>query len=167
MPRSTNQVSVNWSVPSGGCNGALSGPGSGTLTFVPGQVLRVIRMQVNPCNLNTNNSATLTLSGAVNGVIGNATTVITVTPPQAAPTITSFTPTSGAVGATITIKGTNLENATSVTFNGKKVIVTSTTFTKDTSAKLKLKVPAGAKSGTLTVTTTGGSVTSAAKFTVT
>jgi hypothetical protein len=164
---STNQVSVNWSVPSNGCNTALSGPGSGTLTFVPGQVLRVIRMQVNPCNLNTNNSDTLTLSGAVNGAIANATTVITVTPPQAAPTITSFTPATGPVGATITIKGTNLENATSVTFNGKKVIVTSTTFTKDTAAKLKLKVPAGAKSGTLSVTTTGGSATSAAKFTVT
>ncbi len=167
--RSTNQVAVNWSVPSNGCSGGgvLSGTGSGTLTFVPGQVLRVIRMQVNPCNLTTNNSVSLTLSGAVNGIIGNATTVITVTPPQAVPTITSFTPTAGAVGATITIKGTNLENATSVTFNGKKVIVTSTTFTKDTSAKLKLKVPAGAKSGTLTVTTTGGSVTSATKFTVT
>ncbi len=165
--RSTNQVAVNWSVGAGNCNNALSGTNSGTLTFVPGQVLRVIRMQVNPCNLTTDNSASLTLSGAVNGVIGNATTVITVTPPQAAPTITSFTPAAGAVGATITIKGTNLENATGVTFNGKTVTVTSTTFTKDTASKLKLKVPAGAKSGTLTVTTTGGSVTSATKFKVT
>ena len=124
-------------------------------------------MQVNQCNLTTNSTATLTLSGAVNGVIQNATTVITVTPPQAAPTITSFTPTTGLVGTTITIKGTNLENTASVTFNGKKVIVAATTFTTDTNTKLKLKVPAGAKSGTLTVATSGGSATSTTKFKVT
>ena len=75
---STNQVSVNWSVGSGGCNGALSGPGSGTLTFVPGQVLQVIRMQVNQCSVNFLNSATLTLSGAVNGIIADPLTVIDV-----------------------------------------------------------------------------------------
>ena len=34
------------------------------------------------------------------------------------PTITTFTPTSGPVGTVVTIKGTNLLGATSVTFNG-------------------------------------------------
>ncbi|MFZ0666633.1 MAG: Calx-beta domain-containing protein, partial [Acidimicrobiales bacterium] len=107
--RSPNQVAVNWSVTADGCNYPLSGVSSGTLIFVPGQVLRVIRMQVNDCNFSSDATATLTLSDPVNGIIEDATTTITVTPSQAVPTITSFTPTSGPVGTTITIKGTNLE----------------------------------------------------------
>jgi hypothetical protein len=75
---STNQVSVNWSVSSGGCNNPLSGVGSGTLTFVPGQVLQVVRMQVNQCNGNFLNSDNLTLGGAVSGIIADPLTVIDV-----------------------------------------------------------------------------------------
>jgi chitinase len=79
---SADLVTVDWSVPSGGCYNPLSGNGSGTLTFVPGQVLRVIRMQVNQCNNDAQTSATLTLSDAVGGVIRTATSLITVTPPS-------------------------------------------------------------------------------------
>ncbi len=75
---STNQVSVDWSVPSGGCYNVLSGTGSGTLTFVPGQVLQAIRMQVNQCSVNNLNAVSLTLSGAVSGVIADPLTVIDV-----------------------------------------------------------------------------------------
>ena len=78
------------------------------------------------------------------------------------PTITSFTPTSGPVGTGVTIKGTNLSGATKVTFNG-----TVATITKDTATKIKVKVPSGATTGKITVTTTGGTVTSTSKFKVT
>ena len=46
---------------------------------------------------------------------GTSTASFTIIGP---PTITSFTPVSGVYGATVTITGTNLGSATSVTFNG-------------------------------------------------
>ncbi len=53
--------------------------------------------------------------------------------PLTAPTVTSFTPTSGATGATITITGTNFTTATAVNFGGDAAfsfaIVNSTTIT--------------------------------------
>jgi hypothetical protein len=67
------------------------------------------------------------------------------------------------VGATITIKGTNLSGATKVTFGGKK----ATTIVSDTATKLKVKVPSGARSGKIKVVTPGGTVTSATSFRVT
>jgi hypothetical protein len=62
----------------------------------------------------------------------------------------------------VTITGTNLSGALSVTFNG-----TSATIKKDTATKLKVKVPEGATTGKIKVTTSGGSVTSTTKFRVT
>ena len=57
----------------------------------------------------------------------------TYIPPATAPTITSFTPTSGATGATITITGTNFTTATAVNFGGDAaasfIAVNSTTIT--------------------------------------
>jgi hypothetical protein len=83
-----------------------------------------------------------------------------VVPP--APTITRFTPASGAPGSTVRIYGTNLSGATSVTFNGVAAKIKS-----DTSSEIKVKVPAGALKGYIKVTTAGGTVESATKFRVT
>ncbi len=78
------------------------------------------------------------------------------------PTITTFTPTSGPVGTVITIKGTNLLGASSVTFNG-----VSGTIKKDEANKIKVKVPSGATTGRIEVTTPRGKAESATKFKVT
>ena len=80
------------------------------------------------------------------------------TPP---PTITRFTPKSGAPGVIATIFGTHLENAT-VAFNG-----TVATIVIDTAKMIDVTVPTGATTGTIEVTTPGGSVTSATDFSVT
>jgi hypothetical protein len=80
----------------------------------------------------------------------------------AAPTITSFAPTAGPVGTSVTITGTNLTGATSVKFNG-----VSATITSNTATQIVTKVPAGATTGKITVTTAGGTATSATNFTVT
>ncbi len=67
------------------------------------------------------------------------------------PTITSFTPTSAAAGATITITGTNLSGVLTVTLGGTAVasfnVLSSTTLTA---------IVGNGSSGTLTVTTAGG-----------
>jgi IPT/TIG domain len=80
----------------------------------------------------------------------------------AMPTITSFTPTAGPVGTSVTITGTNLTGATSVKFNG-----VSATITSNTATQIKTKVPTGATTGPITVTTANGTATSATNFTVT
>jgi hypothetical protein len=80
----------------------------------------------------------------------------------AAPTITNFTPRSGGPGTAVVISGTHLSGATTVTFAGKAAVMTS-----DSGTKITAKVPAGAKSGRVRVTTAGGTATSPVAFTVT
>src|SRR5439155_13677201 len=75
--------------------------------------------------------------------------------------ITNFTPTSGPVGTSVTISGTNFTGATAVTFNG-----VSASFTVTSPTAIQATVPAGATTGPLSVTTPGGTVTSFNAFTV-
>jgi hypothetical protein len=89
----------------------------------------------------------------------NSATSFTVV---AGATITSFSPTSGAVGTGVNITGTNLTGVTSVKFNG-----VAATFTTSTATAVAAVVPTGATTGKITVTTPGGTATSATDFTVT
>jgi hypothetical protein len=79
-----------------------------------------------------------------------------------APTITRFSPTSGNVGVKVTVNGTNLNGATSVTLDGTAVKILT-----DTATKITFKVPTGAKTGTIKVVTQISSVISKTKFKVT
>jgi len=79
----------------------------------------------------------------------------------AAPTITSFSPTSGPIGTTVVVKGTNLTTPTAVKFDG-----TTAKFTGSTSTQLTATVPATG-AGTIAISTAGGTATSSAVFTVT
>ena len=86
-----------------------------------------------------------------------------VVAPTALPTITSFTPATGPVGATVTITGTNFCGATSVLFN----TTAATSFTvASTGTTITAAVPVGATTGALHVTTPGGTGNSATNFTV-
>src|SRR5436309_520676 len=76
-------------------------------------------------------------------------------------TITSFTPTTGPTGTSVTISGTNFTGATAIRFNG-----VSASFTVSSATVIQATVPAGATTGPLTVTTPGGTATSASSFTV-
>jgi hypothetical protein len=78
------------------------------------------------------------------------------------PTITSFSPTSGPVGTSVTINGTNFTGATSVKFNG-----VTATFIVNSATKITATVPTGATTGPISVTTPGGTATSTSNFTVT
>ncbi|MBV9470737.1 MAG: carboxypeptidase regulatory-like domain-containing protein, partial [Abitibacteriaceae bacterium] len=74
-----------------------------------------------------------------------------------APTITSFTPTTGHSGTVITIMGTNFIGATAVQFNG----VNASSFTVDNIGQITATVPASAKTGRIVVVTPWGNATSA------
>jgi hypothetical protein len=77
------------------------------------------------------------------------------------PTVSGFSPPSGAVGASVTITGTNFTGATAVKFNG-----TAASFTVGSATSISATVPTGATSGTISVTTAGGTATSSSSFTV-
>jgi uncharacterized repeat protein (TIGR03803 family) len=70
-------------------------------------------------------------------------------------------PTSGKVGAAVTILGTNLTGATSVSFNG-----TAAAFTVVSSSEITTNVPAGASTGKVEVVTPGGTLSSNTAFRV-
>jgi hypothetical protein len=60
-------------------------------------------------------------------------------------------PSSGAAGTNVIILGTNLTGATAVSFNG-----TTAKFKVVSASEITTSVPGGATSGTVTVTTSGG-----------
>jgi len=70
-------------------------------------------------------------------------------------------PTSGKVGATVIILGTNLTGATSVTFNG-----TTAAFTVISKSEIKTTVPSGATSGKVKVITPSRTLVSNVNFRV-
>jgi IPT/TIG domain-containing protein/phosphate-induced protein 1 len=78
-----------------------------------------------------------------------------------APTISSFSPSSGSVGANVTINGSSFGGATSVALGS-----VAASFTVNSGSKITAKVPAGAVSGKWKVTTPSGAATSASTFTV-
>jgi hypothetical protein len=79
------------------------------------------------------------------------------------PEITSFSPPSGPVGTSVTITGNSFTGTTKVTFGG----VAATSYKAISDTQVDALVPAGAATGTIAVTTAGGTGTSAGKFTVT
>jgi subtilase family serine protease len=84
-------------------------------------------------------------------------------PPPPAPTVTSFSPASGAASTAVDVQGTNFTGATGVTFNGTP----DTTFTVNSSTDISAHVPSGATTGPIQVTTPNGTGTSTSSFTVT
>lgn len=78
-----------------------------------------------------------------------------------APTISSFSPASGPVGTLVTITGTNLSSPTAFTIGAVSAIVVS-----DNGTTLTGMVMPGATTGTVSVTTAGGTATGSGSFAV-
>jgi uncharacterized repeat protein (TIGR03803 family) len=96
-----------------------------------------------------------TMSGGTTGLDG---TVFGLA--DGLPAFVQTLPTSAKVGAKVTILGTNLKGATSVSFNG-----TAATFTAK-STEIITTVPSGATTGTVSVTMPSGTLSSNAAFRV-
>ena len=78
------------------------------------------------------------------------------------PTLTSFTPTALSAGTVVTLTGTHFVGASQVQFNG--TLAADFTVTSDT--EIQATAPSGLTAGTLSVTTPGGTATSAGSYTV-
>ncbi|MBF0476590.1 MAG: hypothetical protein HQK59_12330 [Deltaproteobacteria bacterium] len=108
--------------------------------------------QINTGLTNTN---ILALSVDTAGVVYAGTNgggVFAYTP---APTVSSFAPTSGSIGTSVTITGTSLTGATAVIFGG----TAAQSFTVNSGTQITAVVGSGA-TGTISVTTPGGSANS-------
>ena len=104
-------------------------------------------------------------TGAHTGTVTVTTGATTLTSPKTfkiLPAITSFTPAAGPPGTSVHISGTELSQATRVTFGG----VAATSFTVNSDSLVTATVPATGKTGKIAITTPGGVATSAATFTV-
>ncbi len=77
------------------------------------------------------------------------------------PVITSFTPTSGVPGTSVSILGTNFAGDAAVKFNGTNAVITLLLFTQ-----INATVPTNATTGPISVSTSGGTATNAMIFTV-
>ena len=122
--------------------------------------------------VNSNVSITATVpvgahTGKVSVVDASSTTVTSaddfIVTSGASASISSFTPSCGPVGTSVTINGTNFTGATAVAFNG-----TAASYTVNSSLKITATVPGGAATGKISVTGADAvMVSSAANFTVT
>jgi large repetitive protein len=81
---------------------------------------------------------------------------------QVKPTISGFTPTSGPIGTVVTINGTGFAGAIAVKFQA-----TAASFTIVSGTQLRATVPAGARTGVISVSTQGGTAKTGTKFRVT
>ncbi len=96
--------------------------------------------------------------------VGNLLSITRSTSSPSALAIFGFSPSQGSVGQTVAIQGQNFSttaNANTVKFNG-----TTATVTAATTNQLTTTVPAGATTGTISVTVGTSTATSSSNFTV-
>lgn len=98
------------------------------------------------------------ISVTASGVTGSSVQRFSVIPP---PSITSFTPTNGAPGASVVITGRNFTDASNVRIGG-----ISTTFSVNSATQITAIVPPGVREGVISITTPGGTATSSERFTL-
>jgi hypothetical protein len=131
----------------GGCS-AISGVSGSTYVLPASAVGSTIRVQETAANA----------SGSGSPVVSSATAAVI----SDAPVVTSFTPSTGLTGSSVTITGTGFTGATAVRVDGVK-----TTFTVHSATQVEATVPNGADAGTISLTTPVATGTSAGKFTPT
>jgi hypothetical protein len=92
----------------------------------------------------------------------SALSAVTATIASNSPTITSLSPSSGITGSTIVLEGTGLGSTSQA-----EVDKLEASFAVVSSSRLEITVPDGASSGKVSLTTSGGTATSKARYDVT
>ena len=113
-----------------------------------------------------NNAETGNVTVTVNGITTTSNTNFIVSQQTPTPTINSFSPTTGNIGTTVTITGTNFSTNiadNTVKFSNNKIA----TITNATANTLTVTVPDGAITGKISLTVNGTTVDSNDEFTVT
>ncbi len=143
--------------------------GGGILTFAPGVVSEQVTIDViGDTVFETDETFTVGLSNPSNVGVSDGIGLGTIQnddPP--APTVTGFKPPAQVVGKKISVLGSGFTGATGVSFTkAGGGTVTVSTFSSISDGKITLKVPPGATTGPLSVTTPCGSGMSAIDFKV-
>ena len=133
----------------GGGSGAWSSSNTAVAT-VNSSTGIVTAVAAGTCNI------VYTITSGCGGTVSAQQALTVVVPP----TITSFSPTSAATGATVTITGTHFTDASAVSFGG-----TAATSYNVVSATSITAVVAGGTTGSVSVTTPVGTATSTGSFT--
>jgi IPT/TIG domain/FG-GAP-like repeat len=110
-------------------------------------------------------SITAVVAGGASGKVGvtsprGTNTKAGFTFSNSPPTVTSFSPTTGSIGQTITITGTQLSSATGVTFGGTN----ASSFTVVSDTEIKAVAAAGSSGDVVVVTSLGNATLSGFTF---
>ena len=126
---------------------------SATVTFVSATQLKAVA----PAHAAGTVDVTVTTPGGTSAIVAGDHYA------YGPPTVSSFTPTSGITGSTVTINGTSFVPGATVKFGA--LASPSVIFMSGT--QIKATVPNGAVTGKISVTTAAGTATSTSNFTVT
>ncbi len=156
----TLTITLPAAAPPGGVTVTLTSGNTGVATLGAASVTIPAGQQTSGAvTVNGVGPGTSTITATAPGFADGSATLTVVPPP---PSISSFTPTSGREGASVTITGTNFLQVASVAFNG----VSAPGFAVNSSTSITVNVPTGASTGPISVTTTGGTATSTGSFVV-
>ncbi len=137
---------------------AQAGPTPPTTTTT---VAPVTTTTTRPTTTSTTRATTTSTTRPRTTSTTRATTTSTTAPLLGGPSIKTFTPSSGGVGTTVTLTGTNFTGATSVTIGG-----VAAPFTVSGSTRITFRIPTGSRTGKISVTTPKGIATTRDTFSV-
>ena len=148
-----NTVTINGTNFTSGAGVKFGTTASATVTFVSAMQLTAVA----PAHAAGTIDVTVTTPGGTSALVAGDHYA------YGSPTVTSFAPTSGMTGSTVTINGTGFVAGATVKFGTKPT--GSVTFVSGT--QIKAIVPNGAVTAKISVTTPAGTGTSVSNFTVT